>query len=832
MDIFAFIHTSDPTKVRVLERERNENEPRLLDTTIGRTVPLLPVAPDRTESELKASVERQFDEGGSGNQTKQGDSARGGPDANIQPVVEAVNTVVENAAHVQSRRQGKRKSIVVDAGRVSHPPKNLRDDHGTSSGASIGGKSRSALQRLLARAVLSAEVGVAVIPTLPFVTASVSTTPEREDEDHTDFMSEPNLRTIEAPRRFVISSDSYRHFGTNVAEAEVDSLTRSFIPIMTTVTTTTSNVSPTLVTKEKFVEPFSFGAGFSFAGGNDPITGVFSDLTGSDYLVGVIRTTINPDTDLQKFFTSVRGMEHDHLFTEFNVGAARQMSLNIESLKARLLMREAEAAKAIRLRAEASNFKSVEKSLWDETNALREHNVILEKDDVMVTELETSAMSKERELTDLNALVTSVKSQNDSLADRLEKFQDDRMKIVEYKFEKLYNDFVEMSLHLEEKFCHHLLTNISGHRWLLTHGMKLAIANCMNSPEYLSALRASIGKAIENNMQDGLSARITHGKEGRVLSDVATYNPFAKVDYISAIQQLQNVNFSLLARLKSSKDASVETVMDILHQVVIGATALSLAVDVSSAHVRKISFDSTIAPISVDDYEVMGADDQAVADENAASFPSVDDRSRLISKSSSFFTKSTSAVLNVGMPISAGMTAFVPYVNENRVSPLLDFIMVRPLVCRCLTEAKCWRESKSTDNDVARKIFELIAGNGCYWFCFNPLCEVVNGYYQEFDFPSSSTNTCLLKCTKLVDAILLSASAFLFSLLGNCLIENALKPLDDPLVNRIHGSGSSSSISIRVFGESSFGRSTMKSANIFPLTDTLGWSVITMIGCA
>nr|GEW03931.1 hypothetical protein [Tanacetum cinerariifolium] len=185
-------------------------------------------------------------------------------------------------------------------------------------------------------------------------------------------------------------------------------------------------------------------------------------------------------------------------------------------------------------------------------------------------------------------------------------------------------------------FYPHLLTIISGRRWLLTHGMKLAVANCLNSLKYLSALEATIGKSIEKGMQDGLSARITHGKEGKVLSNVAAYNPSTEVDYISALQQFQNVNLSLLARLKSSKDASVETVMDILRlkgplaeklglnelqpnvdlmvpihhspdQVVVGATAV------------------TIAPIFVDDYEVMGADDQAVADENAASFPSVDD---------------------------------------------------------------------------------------------------------------------------------------------------------------------------------------------------------------
>ncbi|GKG28911.1 hypothetical protein Tco_0416276, partial [Tanacetum coccineum] len=118
-------------------------------------------------------------------------------------------------------------------------------------------------------------------------------------------------------------------------------------------------------------------------------------------------TVINPDADLQKtyvpqwsvtngsllddghvchemvdefsppkFFASVRGMEHDQLFTEFNVGAARQMSISaeIENIKAQLLLREAEAAEAVCLHAKASNFEVVEKSLWDETNALKERN--------------------------------------------------------------------------------------------------------------------------------------------------------------------------------------------------------------------------------------------------------------------------------------------------------------------------------------------------------------------------------------------------------------------------------------------------------------------------
>ncbi|GJS86203.1 hypothetical protein Tco_0752744, partial [Tanacetum coccineum] len=261
-------------------------------------------------------------------------------------------------------------------------------------------------------------------------------------------------------------------------------------------------------------------------------------------------------------------MDHDQLFTEFNVGAARQVSLSvevrmraeynikekrklktvvdeqadllkvregeIESLRAQLLLKEAEAAEAIRLRAEASSFAATEKSLRDEVNALNGRNLILEKErDALDVKLETSSAGLQEKVTTY-----------ENCMEQLGKFQDERMKIV---MEKLDTDLVEMALHLEEKFYPHLLTVIAGRRWLLTYGMEFAIVKCLHSPGYLFALGEAISKAIQKGMQDGLAARITHGQEGRVLTDVAAYNPSTEADYIFALQQLQSVNFSLLA---------------------------------------------------------------------------------------------------------------------------------------------------------------------------------------------------------------------------------------------------------------------------------------------
>nr|GEY23956.1 hypothetical protein [Tanacetum cinerariifolium] len=179
--------------------------------------------------ELETSIDMLFDKGGSGSQAGQGGSAGVGEGTNIQPVTEATGTVIEDVALLQprlhhvlpnrgdtihERPSGKIRdpaSVVADFNtrdygtlvahpspfrkfpkeflclvglsrhytldeetymRSSHPPKKLREDHGTPSGPSVAGKSRSAVQRILVRAVMNDEVRGEPIPTLPFVTSS------------------------------------------------------------------------------------------------------------------------------------------------------------------------------------------------------------------------------------------------------------------------------------------------------------------------------------------------------------------------------------------------------------------------------------------------------------------------------------------------------------------------------------------------------------------------------------------------------------------------------------------------------------------------------------
>ncbi|GJY06746.1 gypsy type transposase [Tanacetum coccineum] len=670
IDLLSIIQTADPTKVRVGERQHAEDEPRLLDTTVGRVVPLLPIALARAKSELDASVDKLFDEGGNGNQAEQGDSASGGHGVGIRLVSKAAETVVEDAAP-------------------------------------------------------NAEVRGEPIPTLPFVTSSVSATPKREDEAHTASATGLNLRTIGAPPRFVISSDSSHHSGANIAEAEVDSFARPSVLLMIVATTVTSTVDPATTVKEKFVESSVF-VGDSSGGGADHIAGGFSDLPGSDFIVGGIRTVISPDTDLQKvyvpqwsvtnasrlddgrtchemvdefappkFFASIHGMEHDQLFMKFNVGAACQMSLNAEvrmrveynirerrrlnsvveeknsllktrdeevkSLKTRLLVKEAEAAKAVHLRAEASKFEVVEEFLHDEVKVLKEQNATLEQEktdlSVKVADLVASVKVREQEVADLDAQVTFAKSQSDNFADRvrtcaLKLSPPHKYRCMNWRLPLLSFKSVNFSLIAE-----------------LRANKDASIDTIMNHLRLEDTLAERLGRiSLDDFEVTGADDQAT--TDGNVVDKDA--DPFPNVDEAN-IHQDREVAFLPVTNLYAPFPSASVTSYSPSHlgpSFPVSFARLASLLRYTRSPGLKLVF-RTFALYYFSIFALL------LASHIAASSLLSSKRSRLISKASLFCTRSTSAVLIVGMPISAGMTVSVLYVNENEVSPLLDFIIVR-----------------------------------------------------------------------------------------------------------------------------------------------------------
>ncbi|GJU25514.1 hypothetical protein Tco_1164135 [Tanacetum coccineum] len=473
------------------------------------------------------------------------------------------NVAVEPMVAKKPTRPHKKRQAATDAGGSTHPAKRVREDYGASGGSATGGKSPSVIKELLERSVLNAEIGVAAIATLPFVTSSVSATPKREAVDFTDVITGSNVLTIGPSERFVISSDSSHHSSNNASEAKADSVIRSVDPpVMTEAVTTTDAavvsshlfLSVTADTTSKigldtfldssFVDTLKPDvAGASQRPGKESSLGPREVDSATLQDVFVLRWNVPNDALLDDYdtsrefidhlapsvlFSQIRAMDYHQLFMEYNVGTARKDCLNaevrmrteyslserrrledecgkqadllrskddeIKNLKVKLLRKEAESVEAIRLHAQVAAAETADK--------VRHRSPIL--------------VSLRSELESANAVVASLKSQNDSLVDQVhaleitcsslrdqiptyehlkeqfEEFQDVQMRMVGDKLAKLEADLTEMALHLEEKFYPHLLTTIAGRRWLLTHGLNLFLTKCLNSPEYLSALGAVI----------------------------------------------------------------------------------------------------------------------------------------------------------------------------------------------------------------------------------------------------------------------------------------------------------------------------------------------------
>ncbi|GKB41476.1 hypothetical protein Tco_0886418, partial [Tanacetum coccineum] len=218
MDLFAFTHHADPTKVRAGEKQIKEGQVPLLESTRGRVIPLVGRNEQEDQHDNVKDVEphdlnEEIGDAAVEDQTEESDRLVQGEEVNIV-VDENVQTTVAEKPKVQKKRRR-----AGGASGSDHPPKRLRDDHDTSG-----------------------NVSSSTAATMPFVTSSVTLTLEHEGGDNTDSISGPNLRTQCPDERFVISSDTSHYSSTNVADVEVTSIVRSHLSpprVMTAIVTTT-----------------------------------------------------------------------------------------------------------------------------------------------------------------------------------------------------------------------------------------------------------------------------------------------------------------------------------------------------------------------------------------------------------------------------------------------------------------------------------------------------------------------------------------------------------------------------------------------------------------
>ncbi|GJR88287.1 hypothetical protein Tco_0212298 [Tanacetum coccineum] len=255
--------------------------------------------------------------------------------------------------------------------------------------------------------------------------------------------------------------------------------------------------------------------------------------------------------------------------------------LEIARLKSLVKEKETEASQVPRLRDQVSVLTAEKSSLSAEVSTLKSAVSQKETDisllDSRATYLKSCLDDSQAACTEARNLISALTSERDGLASEVSTlhsaFRDFKEKMEakqEEQAQVLYNRVAELEAHvmdvfgrLEGEFYPAYMTALAGRRWLLTHGVQLAILKCLKSPEYQGILGHALGRAVDFGMQEGLAAGHEHGVAGTPLSLVTTYSPeTAEANYLDAVRALEEADFLLVQLLKSKKDSGMDEVLD------------------------------------------------------------------------------------------------------------------------------------------------------------------------------------------------------------------------------------------------------------------------------
>ncbi|GKF43315.1 hypothetical protein Tco_0129867, partial [Tanacetum coccineum] len=163
---------------------------------------------------------------------------------------------------------------------------------------------------------------------------------------------------------------------------------------------------------------------------------------------------------------------------------------------------------------------------------------------------------------------------------QLEEFQDNLMKPLKARLAEIDVDFTRCCMHFQENFHPHLLNAIAGRRWLLTHGMKLLMAKCLNSTKYMEVVQLRKGcrrdwplELSMDKQEDELSAK----------KDTSTWDVMDLLHLDDAVAEVLGM---------TDLEPNVGQLMVPVHhkqdKVVIGSHALSVALETCHRRVRKM----------------------------------------------------------------------------------------------------------------------------------------------------------------------------------------------------------------------------------------------------
>ncbi|GKC42969.1 hypothetical protein Tco_1060691 [Tanacetum coccineum] len=198
---------------------------------------------------------------------------------------------------------------------------------------------------------------------------------------------------------------------------------------------------------------------------------------------------------LPGYFSELRHLPNDDFLGQYNINLARQVAMG-----SHLWLRFEQEAKL--LKKSVTQVARRDKRIQARENEIKNLEALLEAEADMKKSAEAKNAELVKELESLYAQFTDLQVNNDRLSQQ----------VVEKRCVEMDARLDALSIDFDEELYPHMLTAIAGRRWVIGHGLRLAVMKCVESAKLRQAFADMVSAGITKGMSEGLKHGVEHRK--------------------------------------------------------------------------------------------------------------------------------------------------------------------------------------------------------------------------------------------------------------------------------------------------------------------------------
>nr|GEY53863.1 hypothetical protein [Tanacetum cinerariifolium] len=275
------------------------------------------------------------------------------------------------------------------------------------------------------------------------------------------------------------------------------------------------------------------------------------------------------------YFSKLHHLHNDDFLKQYNVNLAQQVAMG-----SHMRLRFEQEAKL--LKKSVAQVARRDKRIQAKENKIKNLETLLEAETDIKKVAEDRSVELSKELKNMRALFSDLQVSNNRLSQQVSTLQaqvmrEEKLKAAFKEFKQFEDNWVEqrcsemdarldaLSIDFDEELYPHMLTAIAGRRWVIEHGLRLAVMKCGEPIELRQAFADVVSEGIAKGMSEGLKHGAEHEKANLSLEAIEAYDPEAEAKYIAALLALKDLKYPIVDQLESLKDVPMDVIMASLH---------------------------------------------------------------------------------------------------------------------------------------------------------------------------------------------------------------------------------------------------------------------------